>query len=199
MPYHFLSPIFLLVLFSVTGCQNDKQHQESTSAESQAPSKAHKSHKHQQGHSPYAGQQNRDLKAFPPKMIKQLKKGSGMPFYGMAKPAELNSYPGPKHLLQGKDTLALTPNQISQIQELYDTMHKQAVATGQKLLSNERKLDSAFAANSISPKELDTLMARSGKLYGKLRHIHLKAHLKAKKVLSKNQINTYDRWRGYGK
>ena len=46
--------------------------------------------------SPYAGQQNRPVKALSPEDIAALRNGEGM---GMAKAAELNGYPGPAHVL----------------------------------------------------------------------------------------------------
>jgi hypothetical protein len=45
---------------------------------------------------PYAGQQNRTIKALSDEDIVGLLKGDGM---GFAKAAELNGYPGPKHVL----------------------------------------------------------------------------------------------------
>lgn len=45
---------------------------------------------------PYAGQQERMIKALSTSEIDGLKKGKGM---GLAKAAELNHYPGPRHVL----------------------------------------------------------------------------------------------------
>ncbi len=175
------------------GCQGNNN----KNATSNGEDKAHK-HQHQnKGHSPYAGQQNRDLKAFPPQVIKQLENGSGMPFYGMAKPAELNSYPGPKHILQGKKELELSAEQEKQIQQIYDSMDQKAEALGDSLLANERKIEKAFSSGGINQKKLREMVNRSGALYGKLRFTHLQAHLKAKAVLSEEQNQQYDEWRGY--
>lgn len=183
---------FVIVIGALSACQGD--------GKQDAHSHQNHSSKHRhdhQGQSPYAGQQKRDLKAFPPQVIKQLKKGSGMPFYGMAKPAELNSFPGPKHILEGQDTLQLTPEQVDKVQAVYDTMHKQAVEVGRQLLRNEQKLDSAFANERIQPAKLKKFTAKSGTLYGKLRQVHLNAHLKARSILEEQQIERYDQWRGY--
>lgn len=46
--------------------------------------------------SPYAGQESREIKALSPDEIAALRKGDGM---GFAKAAELNGYPGPRHVL----------------------------------------------------------------------------------------------------
>ena len=47
--------------------------------------------------SPYAGQQQRTIKALSDQEIGDLLEGRGM---GLAKAGELNSYPGPLHVLQ---------------------------------------------------------------------------------------------------
>src|SRR5438876_506210 len=60
---------------------------------------------------PYAGQQSREIKALSPEEIGQYLSGAGM---GYAKPAELNGYPGPMHVLENADGLALTPEQRKQ-------------------------------------------------------------------------------------
>lgn len=183
---------FAALILSLSACQGD--------GKQNAHSQQHHSSKHRhdhQGHSPYAGQQKRDLKAFPPEVIKQLKEGSGMPFYGMAKPAELNSYPGPKHILQVKEKLGFSDKQEKQIQQIFDSMNRQAEALGDSLLANERKIEQAFSSNQITRKKLRELVNRSGTIYGRLRFAHLQAHLKAKQVLNEEQIQQYDEWRGY--
>jgi hypothetical protein len=184
---------FLAGLLSLAACQGEKAKEETSNEKA----KAHKHRHGNQGHSPYAGQQKWDLKAFPPKVIKQLEKGSGMPFYGMAKPAELNSYPGPKHILQGKEQLDLSGEQEEEIQAIYDSMHRQAKALGDSLLANEEKIEAGFAKGSVNRETLSEWMNRSGALYGKLRFAHLQAHLKAKQVLNEEQVQQYNEWRGY--
>ncbi len=54
---------------------------------------------------PYAGQQSRDLKALSAQEIDDLVEGRGM---GTSKAAELNHYPGPKHILDASRELQLT-------------------------------------------------------------------------------------------
>ena len=50
--------------------------------------------------------------ALSPEDIQGLLEGRGM---GLAKAAELNSYPGPKHVLEMADALELTPEQRAEI------------------------------------------------------------------------------------
>ena len=59
--------------------------------------------------SPYAGEQTREIKALSGSDIANLRNGRGM---GLARPAELNRYPGPRHVLDTAE-LALTPAQIA--------------------------------------------------------------------------------------
>ena len=56
--------------------------------------------------SPYAGMQTRPIKALSAQQIEDLKAGRGM---GLALAAELNGYPGPSHVLELSERLALSP------------------------------------------------------------------------------------------
>ena len=61
--------------------------------------------------SPYAGQEGRRIKSLSNREIAAYLAGAGM---GFAKPAELNHYPGPKHVLELLDEMELTPEQEAQ-------------------------------------------------------------------------------------
>src|SRR5256886_16049718 len=58
--------------------------------------------------SPYAGQETREIKALSRDEINSYLSGDGI---GFAKAAELNHYPGPKHILQLADQLLLSEEQ----------------------------------------------------------------------------------------
>jgi hypothetical protein len=60
--------------------------------------------------SPYAGQEARPIKALSDDDQSALTQGRGM---GFAKAAELNGYPGPMHVIELSQRLALTPEQLS--------------------------------------------------------------------------------------
>ena len=68
-------------------------------------------------HSPYAGQQARGIKALSEQDVAGYESGAGM---GFAKPAELNGYPGPMHVLELADRLALTNEQRAATHALLD-------------------------------------------------------------------------------
>ena len=58
-----------------------------------------------QSYQPYAGLQSRPMKALSEQQIADLRAGRGMT---MALPAELNGYPGPLHVIELADALALS-------------------------------------------------------------------------------------------
>src|SRR6266581_1015223 len=98
--------------------------------------------------SPYAGQQQRTIKALSDEEIADLSEGRGM---GLAKAGELNSYPGPLHVLQLSEQLELSDPQCTATNLLYAKMREQAVSIGQQIIEAERTLDRAFADGRIEP------------------------------------------------
>ena len=106
------------------------------------------------GHTPYKGLQQRAVKALSEQQVADLRAGRGM---GLALAAELNGYPGPMHVLELADQLALSGELRRRTQELYDAMKAEAVPMGETLIANEAALDRAFAERSIST---DTLATR---------------------------------------
>lgn len=144
--------------------------------------------------SPYAGQESRAVKALSPEHVAGLKKGEGL---GLAKAAELNSYPGPRHVLDMATGLELTAEQREATQALFDHMQATAQALGRSILETEHTLDTAFAQGSIDPAMLERLTGEIGRLQGQLRNVHLRAHLDMKRILTAQQVAAYDRLRGY--
>jgi Spy/CpxP family protein refolding chaperone len=100
---------------------------------------------------PYAGQHNRPIKALSDDDIAALLKGEGM---GMAKAAELNGYPGPRHVLDLAAQLKLTPDQRQQVQAIFDRMSASAKPFGAELVERERVLDQLFQKSEITPDRL---------------------------------------------
>src|SRR4051812_5601448 len=78
-----------------------------------------------QSHQPYAGLQSRPVKALSEQQIADLRAGRGM---SLALPAELNGYPGPLHVIELADRLALTPSQTARMRRLYEDMKGEAAA-----------------------------------------------------------------------
>jgi Spy/CpxP family protein refolding chaperone len=144
---------------------------------------------------PYAGQQTRQIKALSDDDVAALLKGDGM---GFAKAAELNGYPGPKHVLDLADRLKLTPDQRRQIGAIFEKMSAAAKPLGAELVDRERTLDQLFQKSEITPDRLAQETAAIGDLQGRLRDVHLSAHLETRALLTPDQIALYEQLRGYG-
>jgi Spy/CpxP family protein refolding chaperone len=144
--------------------------------------------------SPYAGMQNRSLKALSEQQIEDLRAGRGM---GLAMAAELNSYPGPAHVLELASALNLSEDQRDRTRALFEEMRNTAVPLGNEVLAKEGELDEAFASGRIDDAALRRILAEIGRLQGELRYTHLKYHLAMRGVLSSDQIATYNRLHGY--
>lgn len=144
---------------------------------------------------PYAGQQDRPIKALSAKDIAALLKGEGM---GMAKTAELNGYPGPRHVLDLAAQLKLTADQRQQVQAVFDRMSAAAKPLGAELVNRERVLDQLFQKGEILPDRLSAETVGIAELQGRLRSIHLAAHLETRALLTADQIALYRHLRGYG-
>jgi Spy/CpxP family protein refolding chaperone len=143
---------------------------------------------------PYAGLQQREIKALSREQMDDLASGRGM---GLALTAELNGYPGPRHVLELAGQLALTDEQRTSIQRLFDSTKSEAIPVGQKLLSAERNLNRAFADRTITPERLETATTAIAGIQGELRNAHLKYHLATAAVLNPDQLRRYNELRGY--
>jgi hypothetical protein len=144
--------------------------------------------------SAYVGQQSRDIKALSGEDIAALHNGDGM---GLAKAAELNGYPGPRHVVALVRQLRLSESQAAQVTAIRDRMSAAARPLGDELIDHERALDQLFAQRAITPERLTAATAAIGDIQGRLRAIHLAAHLETRAVLSTEQIAQYDKLRGY--
>ena len=144
---------------------------------------------------PYAGQQARAIKSLSDDDIAALRKGEGM---GMAKAAELNGYPGPKHVLQLAVKLGLTEIQQRDVQAIFDRMSAAAKPLGRELIAQEQALDLLFANGEITADRLAAATTAIAGLQGRLRAVHLSAHLETRALLNADQIASYQLLRGYG-
>ncbi len=144
--------------------------------------------------SSYAGEECRTIKSLSEKEIEQYHSGAGM---GLAKAAELNHYPGPKHVLDFADTLELTGTQKKELEKIVGEMKSNAVQLGKEIVEKEKLLNDAFASNAISIERLEKLTDEIGALQGSLRFTHLNAHIATRNLLTKHQIRLYDLLRGY--
>jgi len=142
----------------------------------------------------YAGEERREIKSLSAAEVEQLLQGHGM---GLAKAAELNHYPGPRHVLELAAELQLTPEQRAHAQETFERMRGEAVRLGRQIVEREKELDASFAKGDIDSGKLHTATSEIARLQGTLRAAHLAAHLEMRRLLSPAQIKKYDELRGY--
>jgi Spy/CpxP family protein refolding chaperone len=148
----------------------------------------------QHGPSPYAGQESRAIKSLSAAEIAQLLNGEGM---GLAKAAELNGYPGPKHVLELAGPLKLTSTQIASTEAIFKRMNSRAKEIGTQIVEREQALDAQFAGGSVTSGALERSVEQIGALQAELRTIHLDAHLSQLAILTSEQVTQYRRLRGY--
>lgn len=144
--------------------------------------------------SPYAGQEQREIKALSPEDVKALQAGEGM---GLAKAAELNRYPGPRHVLDLAAPLELTGAQRGEAERIFAGMRGEALRLGAEILTVERELERRFGMHSMSEADLTRLTDTLGRLQGQLRAAHLRAHLLMHDLLTADQVERYQHLRGY--
>ncbi|HEX6132783.1 MAG TPA: hypothetical protein VFZ24_02295 [Longimicrobiales bacterium] len=154
---------------------------------------AQQTHDHA-SHSPYSGMQSRDIKALDSAAVQDYLTGAGM---GFALAAELNGHPGPRHVLELADQLRLTEAQREATSRIFDGMQREATALGEQIVELERELDRRFAHRHIDAQTLDELTGKVALLNGRLRAVHLRAHIEQTALLTGEQITLYQRLRGY--
>ena len=150
---------------------------------------------HRPQHQPYAGLEERPIKALSDQQITDLKAGRGM---GLALAAELNGYPGPIHVLELAEPLGLTEAQRATVQSLYEAMKAEAVPLGERLIAQETDLERQFRERSVSPASLSRATEAIGATQATLRAAHLKYHLSTVEALGPDQVRRYTELRGYG-
>lgn len=143
---------------------------------------------------PYEGWQDRTIKALSPQEIDDLRDGRGM---GLALAAELNSYPGPRHVLDLAERLGLSGEQREAVQTIFDGMQREARRLGALLLQRESALDAAFRDGQADAAGLRSDLEVLAALEGELRFVHLRSHLAVRDLLSAEQVVRYNALRGY--
>jgi hypothetical protein len=145
-------------------------------------------------HAPYAGWQDREIKALSAEQVDDLRNGRGM---GLALAAELNGYPGPRHVLDLAGELGLTTEQRAQAQRLLDEMQAQAIVLGEQLIAAEATLEGMFSEGAAAAASVQAAAIEIGRLQGVLRAHHLRYHLAMRDLLSPHQLMRYQQLRGY--
>ncbi len=150
--------------------------------------------RHNNLRSPYVEQLDSPVQGLSAEEVDELLDGKGA---GYARMAELNGYPGPRHVLDLSSQLKLSAQQTKEIQAAFEQMQSIAKNLGQTIVTKEQKLSKAFASGKITNAELEKETNELAQLYGKLRKTHLQAHLQINPLLSAEQIQKYNQIRGY--
>lgn len=122
--------------------------------------------------SAYTGFETREIKALSETEIANYLTGAGK---GLAMAAELNGYPGPRHVLDLRSELALTRTQSDKVTAEFNDMHDQAIALGDKIVDAARHIDMMFANAHATSEQLAILIDEAGILKSSLRFVHLNA------------------------
>ena len=163
-----------------------------TSVLALAPAPAAAQHTHAASH--YAHARSVEIPSLSQDEVHELRQGMGM---GLARAAELNHFPGPMHLLELAPDLSLGITQERRIQAIFDRMKTEAVAKGEAILTAELHLSELFASGNPSTSAIRHMTGHIGMLRGELQAVHLLAHIEATRELTAEQIDAYDRLRGY--
>ena len=144
---------------------------------------------------PYAGQELREIKALSADDIDDLLAGRG---WGLAKPAELNGYPGPAHVIELAEELALDEAQLASVNGIFERMQAKAQEIGARYVRAEGAIEALFAGGGAEPAALSGLLADAELLRAELRAVHLEAHIETTPLLTRHQRMLYAELRGYG-
>jgi len=120
--------------------------------------------------------------------------GAGM---GYAKPAELNHFPGPMHVLELADKLSLSEQQRAATKQLMDGHKQHARALGAELVESERALEGLFKKGLVDEATLARAVRETAALEGEYRLSHLETHRRMRSLLTEEQIKRYDSLRGH--
>jgi hypothetical protein len=138
--------------------------------------------------------ETRAIKSLSATEIGDLRAGRGA---GFALAAELNGYPGPRHVLDLADRLHLSPPQRAQTEALFAEMQAGAIELGEKLISAEADIEAAFLGGTVALESLRESVAAAGRLRTELRAHHLAYHVAQKALLTPHQVALYRNLRGY--
>jgi len=147
-----------------------------------------------QTQSHHSSETGNEIKTLTSEQIKNYLNGEGM---GLAKTAELNHFPGPKHVLDLAKELKLSQTQIDSTKKIFDLMKENAIYLGKIIIEKEKQLDQLFSSGTADEVSVKKLVTEIAKFQGELRFTHLNAHIQQKDILTSEQILTYESMRGY--
>jgi len=126
--------------------------------------------------------------------VAEIRAGTGA---GLARAAELNGLPGPRHVLDLADMLGLSSEQRAQIEALHAAMRTDALRVGSHYLDSQQVLEEGLRALGLDDVSLAAQHREVAGRRSELELIHLRAHLATAALLTPSQIALYNTLRGY--
>ena len=116
--------------------------------------------------------------------------------FGMAFAADQNGYPGPLHVLELRERLGLTADQVAKMETLMRDMFDQSRPKSARLLDAKAKLRRLFADGKADDGAVRTAVAEVERARSDVRLVHLLAHLRTRDLLFEQQRRAYHeaRW-----
>ena len=143
---------------------------------------------------PYAGHDKRTVASLSDADVEAMRDGKGM---GFARPAEVNGYPGPMHILELASDLGLSDAQTADIEALFRRMKTRAREAGEAYVAAEMALDAAFKTRTADSQSVAQLTRDADQRRAEKRLAHLDAHIEAQRILTDTQLQRYAALRGY--
>jgi len=100
-------------------------------------------------------------------------------------------------VVAGAAELGLMPAQRTAAEAIFGRMQQAAKALGEEIVQHEQQLGKAFLDRSVDADSMNQHVAHIATLQGKLRAVHLQAHLELTAQLDHTQITKYNELRGY--
>ena len=115
--------------------------------------------------------------------------------FGMAFAADQQGYPGPMHVLELKDRLALTTEQETRVRALLHAMFAESRPKSARLLDAEGRLRALFAGGAADEAAVARAVTEVERARADVRLVHLRFHLRTRDVLTAAQRDEYRRAR----
>jgi Spy/CpxP family protein refolding chaperone len=147
---------------------------------------------HGAGHAP-GGDGHRAAEACATQFEQVVAQGRG---FGMAFAADQNGYPGPMHILELRERLALTPDQVAKAEALMRAMFEDSRPRSARLLEAEARLRHLFSSRTATEATVGVAVAEVERARADVRLVHLLTHLRARDLLTEQQRRLYHeaRW-----
>jgi Spy/CpxP family protein refolding chaperone len=112
---------------------------------------------------------------------------------GLAKTAQVNNYPSPAQALAFEKDLKLSTSQKTQLKSAAEAIDFKAREMGRFILQHEKQLNDLFSNGKANEGSVIYFCNQIGLYQGELRNAHLQAYLKARHILTPDQLKRYAR------